>query len=143
MQSTTDTTINKSLAQRFLELVSDGNAEGLCKLVTADRTMHGGPPNLPLGPGGVRQLFATFGTIKQQWTIEDIFAEGDKVVVRAINTCTQDSFMGVPAHGKQQIFSAMFIHHVIGGKVKETWRAANDLGRLLQLGARITSSHNT
>ena len=37
-------------------------------------------------------LFEAIGPITQQWTIEDLVAEGDKVVVRAINTCEQDSY---------------------------------------------------
>jgi len=35
---------------------------------------------------------------------------------------------GVPGGG---------IHRVVDGRVAETWRCADDLGRLLQLGARI------
>jgi hypothetical protein len=31
----------------------------------------------------------------------------------------------------------MFIHHVADGLIQQTWRNADDLGRLLQLGARI------
>ena len=62
-------------------------------------TMVGGPPDLPTGPDGVRALFATFGEITQTWQIEDVVAEGDKVVVRATNRCVQDSFFGVPAAG--------------------------------------------
>jgi predicted ester cyclase len=99
--------------------------------------MHGGPPKLSPGPEGVRELFGTFGTIDQEWIIEDIVAEGDKVVVRAINTCLQESFLGVPSHGQRQTFTAMFIHQIVDGKIVETWRNADDLGRLLQLGARI------
>jgi hypothetical protein len=31
----------------------------------------------------------------------------------------------------------MFIHRIGDGQILETWRNADDLGRLLQLGARI------
>ena len=75
--------------------------------------------------------------IDQTWTIEDVIAEGDKVVVRATNTCVQESFFGIPGHGRPQTFTATFIHRIADGKVHETWRNADDLGRLLQLGARI------
>ena len=75
-------------------------------------TMHGGPPGLPPGPDGVRKLFQTFGPIDQEWTIEDVIAEGDKVVVRAINTCVQESFLGLPGLGRRQTFTAMFIHRI-------------------------------
>ena len=101
-------------------------------------TMHGGPPELPSGAEGVRELFRQIGPIDQKWTIEDIIAEGDKVVVRATNTCVQDSFLGIPGGGRRQTFTAMFIHTIADGKIIETWRNADDLGRILQLGAQIS-----
>jgi ketosteroid isomerase-like protein len=128
---------NKAIARRFLQLVAEHNIPELCEMVSPTWRMHGGPPALPPGPGGIRTLFGTFGQIEQEWTIEDVIAEGDKVVVRATNTCLQDSFFGVPAHGRRQRFTATFIHQIADGKIVETWRNADDLGRLLQLGAKI------
>lgn len=128
---------NKAIARRFLELVSEHKITELCDMVSPAWRMHGGPPNLSSGPDGIRELFGTFGAINQQWTIEDVIAEADKVVVRATNACVQESFLGIPAHGRQQTFTATFIHQITDGKIVETWRNADDLGRLLQLGARI------
>ena len=59
---------------------------------------------------------------------------------RATNTVEQDSFLGIPSHGRRQVFTAMFIHHITGGLISQTWRNAGDLGRLHQLGARIEPS---
>ena len=56
--------------------------------------------------------------------------EGDRVVVRATNIVTQDSFFGVPAAGRVQRFTATFTFQIAGGKVVRTWRNADDLGRL-------------
>jgi predicted ester cyclase len=106
-------------------------------MITPTWQMHGGPPGLPAGPDGLRQLFATFGRIEQRWTVEDVIAEGDKVVVRATNTVIQDSFLGIPGRGRPQVFTATFTHRMVGGRIDRTWRNADDLGRLLQLGARI------
>jgi ketosteroid isomerase-like protein len=133
------TTENKALARRFLELVAAHDVEALCGLVTADWTMRGGPPNLPAGPDGIRALFGSFGPIEQTWTVEDVVAEGDRVVVRATNTCVMESFLGVPGAGRTQTFTATFVHRVVGGRIAATWRNADDLGRLLQLGARIVA----
>jgi hypothetical protein len=124
---------NNALGPRFLELVGDHDVDGLCGLITDDWTMWGGPPVLPRGPEGVRTLFATFGTVRQSWVV----AEGDRVVVRATNTCEQDEFLGIPAAGITQVFTATFTHRVVGGRIAETWRNADDLGRLLRLGASI------
>ncbi len=128
---------NKAIARRFLEVVSEHKITELCDMVSPTWRMHGGPPNLSSGSDGIRELFNTFGAINQQWTIEDVIAEDDKVVVRATNTCAQENFLGIPAHGRQQTFTATFIHQIMDGKIVETWRNADDLGRLLQLGARI------
>lgn len=128
---------NRAIARQFLDFVSENKLAELCELISPNWKMHGGLPGLSPGPEGLRELFATFGPIEQKWTIEDTIAEGDKVVVRATNVCLQESFFGVPASGKPQTFTATFIHQIIDGKIVETWRNANDLGRLLQLGARI------
>jgi len=128
---------NKRIAQLWLDLVSEHKLEEICALTAPTWIMRGGPPNLPAGPEGVRVLFGTFGPIEQTWTVEDVIAEGDKVVVRATNTCKQASFFGIPTHGRQQTFTATFIHQIADGKVIATWRNADDLGRLLQLGVRL------
>jgi predicted ester cyclase len=132
---------NERIGRRFLALVSEHDIDGLIAMITPTWIMHGGPPGLPAGEEGIRRLFATFGRIEQQWTVEDVIATVGKVAVRATNTVEQDSFLGVPSHGRRQVFSAMFIHHITGGLISQTWRNADDLGRLLQLGARIEPGH--
>lgn len=134
---------NKAIAVRWLELVSEHRLDEICATITPDWVMHGGPPALPPGPDGMRALFQTFGPIDQTWTVHDVIAEGDRVVVRATNSCLQESFFGVPAHGRRQTFAAMFMHRVVDGRVAETWRNADDLGRVLQLGARLTPATGT
>jgi predicted SnoaL-like aldol condensation-catalyzing enzyme len=128
---------NKLIARQWLELVSEHEVEEICAMTAPTWTMRGGPPNLPAGPEGVRALFRTIGPVEQEWSIEDVIAEGDKVVVRATNTCVQDSFFGIDGRGKRQMFTATFTFRIVDGFVLETWRNADDLGRLFQLGARI------
>jgi hypothetical protein len=130
-------TDNKQLAVEWLELVSTGDVEEMCHRTSPAWTMEGGPPALPAGHEGVRALFASFGSIEQEWSIEDVIGEGDKVVIRATNRCVQDSFFGVPARGIEQAFTATFILQITDGLVVRTWRNAADLQRLLQLGARV------
>jgi hypothetical protein len=99
---------NKRLARRFLDLVSEHDVEALCGMVAASWTMRGWPPGLPPGPGGLRELFRTFGEIDQTWTIDDVIAKGDKVVVRATNRCVQESFWAsqVAASGRRSVRSS-------------------------------------
>ena len=66
-----------------------------------------------------------------------MIAEGDRVVVRATNNCEQNEFLGVPAAGIRQVFTATFTFRIVDGLVHEIWRNADDLGRLIQLGAVI------
>nr|MDZ7982797.1 ester cyclase [Aulosira sp. ZfuVER01] len=125
------------IARRWLQLISEHKIDDICEMTDTAWRMHGGPPELSLGHNGVRELFRQIGPIDQQWTVEDVIAEGDKVVIRATNTCVQESFLGIPSRDRQQIFTATFIHQISGGKILETWRNADDLGRIFQLGARI------
>jgi predicted ester cyclase len=129
---------NKAIARRFLQLVSEKNFDELCQVITPTWTMYGGLPNLPQGSAGMRELCKHLSTIQQVWTITDIIAEGDKVVVRATNTCTQDDCFGVPVKDKQQIFTAMFMFKIVDGKIEEIFRNADDLGRIFQLGGKVT-----
>ena len=138
MQTTTNITQNKLIARTFLALVSKGNLKEICSLIDPNWKMHIGLSDfgIPAGPEGMRKLFESFGNIEQEWIINDVIAEGDKVV-RATNNCTQDNFLGVPSCGRPQTFTATFIHRIVDGKIVETYRNADDLGRLLQLGAQI------
>ena len=122
---------NKAIACRFLDLISAHDLDGLVAMISPSWIMAGGPPGLPAGEAGIRTLFDSFGRIQQKWTVDDLIAEGDKVVVRATCTVEQDSFFGAPAAGRQQVFTATFIHDIVDGRITRTRR------RLLQLGAKI------
>jgi hypothetical protein len=128
---------NKQLAVRWIQLVSEARLEELCNMTAPAWKMHGGKPGLPPGPDGVRELFGSFGKIEQTWVVDDVIAEGEKVVVRATNFCRQESFLGIPGNGREQVFTAAFIFHIVDGQVQETWRNADDLQRVFQLGARL------
>ncbi|GAB3891655.1 hypothetical protein GCM10028803_03690 [Larkinella knui] len=128
---------NKKLAQHWLQLITEGKVEEICAITHPTWKMHGGAPNMPIGPDGVRYLFGTFDHINQKWEVNLMVAEGDKVAVRATNTCVQNSFLGIPGRGKQQVFTCTFIFHIVDGMMMETWRNADDLGRVLQLGAQL------
>jgi len=139
MQTLSQVENNRALAIHFLQLVSEGNLEELCKSISPEWKMNIGlgKAEIPGGSEGMKKLFESFGKIKQQWFIQDVIAEEDRVVVRATNNCWQENFLGIPSYGQTQTFTATFIHRIVDGKIVETWRNADDLGRLLQLGARI------
>ena len=133
-----DIEFNKRLAVGWLEQVDQRNVLAMLSTTAPDWQLHGGPPGLPSGPDGVRTLMEHLSGVTQRWTIDDVIAEDDRVVVRATNNCEQDTFFGVPAAGVNQVFTATFTFRISDGLVQEIWRNADDLGRLLQLGAVIT-----
>ena len=68
-------------------------------------------------------------------TIEDMIAEGDKVVVRWTFRGTQKGELpGIPPTGKQVTQMGININRIADGKVVESWRSADDFGLLQQLG---------
>ena len=78
-------------------------------------------------------LFTAFPDL--QFTIEDMVAEGDFVVVRHTTRGThQGNFRGIPPTGKQVSGTGMFIDRIVNGKAVEQWINGDDLGLLQQLG---------
>ena len=69
-------------------------------------------------------------------TIEDLIAEGDKVVARWRRRAThQGNYMGIPPTGKRVEFVGHSIDRVIEGKIVESWVEVDMLGVIRQLGA--------
>ena len=69
-------------------------------------------------------------------SIDDLFAEGDTVVIRNTWHGTQTGdFYGVPASGKRVEISSIGIDRVVDGKVVEGWGELNMLGAMQQMGA--------
>lgn len=139
-ETRTQLTTNKALAVAFLDLISADDYDALGCLITEDWSMIGGPPGMAHGRAGLEQLRRTIGPVSQTWEVEHILAEGDLVAIRAVNRCEMDSFMGLPGQGIEQVFTATFLMRIEGDRIAFTWRNADDLGRLIQLGARIGAS---
>src|SRR5260370_37346731 len=69
-------------------------------------------------------------------TIEDLVAEGDKVVFRMTGRGTHHgAFMGITPTGKPMTITIIDIARFANGQVVEHWGNRDDLGMLHQLGA--------
>jgi len=69
------------------------------------------------------------------FTIDDMFAEGDKVAVRYRMTGThKGTFNGIPPTNKKVTLSAIEIDRMSGGKFVEGWISFDTLGMMQQLG---------
>jgi predicted ester cyclase len=56
------------------------------------------------------------------FSIDDIVAEGDKVVIRYTQNGTHKGpYMGVPPTGRQLVERGMEMHRIVAGKIVETW----------------------
>jgi steroid delta-isomerase-like uncharacterized protein len=80
-------------------------------------------------------MLAAFPDLK--FNIEDIFAEGDKVVVRyTILGTNQGSYMGTPPTGKRVSLSGIGIYKIAGGRLVESWQVFDRLSLMQQLGTK-------
>ncbi len=67
--------------------------------------------------------------------IEDIIAEGDKVVARWTSRAThQGEYMGISPTGKEVEFTGISIYRIEEGKIAESWNIEDQLGLLRQIG---------
>jgi predicted ester cyclase len=68
--------------------------------------------------------------------IEDLIAEGDKVVARWRSRATHGGeYMGIPATGEEVEFTGISVYRIEGGKIAESWNSEDQLGLLQQIGA--------
>ena len=67
--------------------------------------------------------------------VEDLIAEGDKVVSRDTVTGThRGEYMGVPPTGKCIAYNEIFIVRFARGRIAETWGVVDVLSQMKQLG---------
>jgi steroid delta-isomerase-like uncharacterized protein len=71
-----------------------------------------------------------------RFEIEDMIAEGDKVVVRWTQRGSQTgSFMGIPPTGREFTIAGIDIHRLRDGRMAEHWHVVDLFALLQQLGA--------
>jgi predicted ester cyclase len=69
-------------------------------------------------------------------TIEDIIAEGDKVVARWRSRAThQGNYMGIPPTGNRVEFTGISVYRIEGGKIAQSWTVEDQFGLMAQIGA--------
>ena len=129
---------NKALVRRFLnDVVNGGDDRLIAQLVTADHVRHAPDGDLS-GPEGVRIDVAEYrtGFPDLSVTIEDLLAEGDRVVSRFVLRGTHAGcFLGLAPTGRIVAVSGMGIDRIAGDQLAESWVALDALGLLRQLGA--------
>jgi predicted ester cyclase len=70
------------------------------------------------------------------FTIDDIIAVGDKVIIRRTLQAThKGEFLGVAPTGKKISQAGISIFRIAGGKITEIWTVSDIFGLMQQLGA--------
>ena len=136
------TQANKAIVRRLIEEAwNQGNLDVIDELVSPHYVLHIDAP----GPGG-REGYKQDVVIHRsafpdlQFTIDDMVAEGDKVVLRATLRGThQGEYIGIPPTGKAITLTAISIRRIANGQIAEEWVELNMLGLMQQLG--VVPSH--
>lgn len=132
---------NKDVVRRLHDLWNTGDLSQIQNVFSADFVGHW-PRSSRLperrGLGAVRAGIVNTRTAFPDWYehVEEMIAEGDRVVTRYTSTGThQGDFWGIAATGKRITVHEVSIYRVARGKVVEQWCWIDELDRLQQLGA--------
>jgi steroid delta-isomerase-like uncharacterized protein len=130
---------NTALVRRWTqELWGEGNLAVADEIVATDYVRHDpGAPIAVQGPEDVKRHVIMLRAMLPDLTlqIEDVVAEGDRVVLRYTGVATDTGgYMGQPPTGNVTRTAAMQIFRIADGKIAESWALRDDLGTLRQLG---------
>ncbi len=128
---------NKTIVRRLFEEVMKGNLTIADELIAAEYAQHS-VFGIPDGREGFKQFFTNFAAAvpDAHFRLEDVIAEGDKVITRWIVTGTQTgTLQGIPPTGNRFSMTGIDIFRLNEGKLVEHWDSVDQLGMLKQLGA--------
>jgi len=123
---------NKRLVRRlYNEVFVKWNFEVVDELVAPEFIGHEMPPGIPPGPQGFREFYGILRAAfpDAQLTVEDMIAEGDRVVVRWRSRAThRGEFRGIPPTGRDASTTGIAIYRLSKGKIVERWVEVDMLG---------------
>jgi steroid delta-isomerase-like uncharacterized protein len=128
---------NKDVARRYyVHVLNDGDLDLLDELAVETYEEHDPVPGQGAGRQGLRDrvtiLRDAFG---QTFTIEDVVAEGDRVVVRWTGRGTHSGeFMGIPPTGGSFTIAGIDVIRFEDGHMAEHWHVVDQLALMQQLG---------
>ncbi len=127
---------NKTIAQRTFDALNRRDLDAVVAYCTPDCRFHGWAPQT-LDVDGYKAAMSALlaGFPDSRFPIDDIIAEGNKVVVRhSLQGTHQAEFQGIPATGKQVRVNAIAIFRLENGAAAELWLNADFMGMMQQLG---------
>jgi len=132
---------NKAIIRRWFEEYWNANTPDV-----ADELIHPDYPNAEGSSGaeGYKQGLAFWRRVlpDQQFTLDEVIAEGDTVIVRWTSIGTHHGDWAtpigtVPATGKLTTVPGTSTYHLRDGKIIQDWNHIDFLGMLQQLGAVV------
>jgi steroid delta-isomerase-like uncharacterized protein len=140
--SAAQTAGNKATISRFCDAMNSGDVERIAKtideVVEPDVLIRTPLPVEATGAQALKEVFARLHRVFPDLhiTVEDLIAEGDKVVGRNLVTGThQGDYMGVPPTGRSVAYDEIFIFRFSNGRIAETWGVVDVFSQMKQLGA--------
>jgi steroid delta-isomerase-like uncharacterized protein len=127
---------NKVLMRRAYDVLNQKHLAFLDEVKAPDLVVHSASTTVQ-GLEAFKQLLSPFFTAfpDDRFTVEDLIAEGDTVVVRnSFRGTHTGNFMGIPPTGKQVTWTGITITRFANGKAVELWSNADALGVMQQLG---------
>ncbi|GAA3237076.1 ester cyclase [Nonomuraea helvata] len=122
------TTSNKATFSRFHDAINSGDAEVISKtideVVAPDVLFHTPEPIDTTGAQALKHVWAVLlrAFPDVHVAVEDVIAEGDKVVCRNTVTGThQGEYRGLPPTGTSVTYHEIFIFRLAGGRIAEIW----------------------
>jgi len=129
---------NKARVRRFVEELWHAKNYGIVdELCAPEFVAHDLPAGVPANREGFKKVATVihnaFPDIR--FTLEDMIAEKEKVVLRWDSTGThKGEFMGIPVTNKKVNRSGITIYRMAGGKIVEWWNKSDLLTVMQQLG---------
>jgi steroid delta-isomerase-like uncharacterized protein len=132
---------NKAIFKRVLDASNSHDEELIAKTIDEvfEPDVLMGTP-LPIQATGTQAIKEVFATLHRAFPdlhikVEDVIAEGDKVVSRHTVTGThQGEYMGLPPTGRSVTYNEIFILRFADGRIAETWGVVDVLSQMRQLG---------
>jgi steroid delta-isomerase-like uncharacterized protein len=138
--STAQAASNKATCRRFHDLWNTGDAELISKtideVVEPDVLLHT-PLQEATGAQALKQVMAMLHRVLPDLhlTVEDLIAEGDKVVAKnAVTGTHQGEYMGLSPTGKSVAYNEIFIFRFVDGRIAEIWGVVDVFSLMKQLG---------
>jgi steroid delta-isomerase-like uncharacterized protein len=128
---------NKALVRRFYDQVLNGRrVEAIDELTVADYDEHDPLPGQREGRDGLKDRVSMLVEgLAPTFTVEDVVAEGDRVVVRWTNSARHvGDFLGIPPTGRYCAIAGIDVYRIEDGQLAEHWHVIDQLAMLQQLG---------